>query len=87
MANHRETKAIQFEHDLIHRAIADSAFRQELVDNPTTVVQRELSKVQGKLGNNVRVHVLEETAWDVFIVLPPRGAGPGTHDPYKIGRS
>jgi hypothetical protein len=87
MANHREAKAIQFEHDLIHRAIADSAFRQELVANPTAVVQRELTKVKGKLGDNVQVHILEETPWHVFIVLPPRGAGPGSHDPYKIGRS
>ncbi len=87
MADHRDARAIQFEHDLIHRAIADAAFRQELVANPTEIVHRELAKVKGKLGDNVRVHIMQETPWDVFIVLPPLGAGPGTHDPYKIGRS
>jgi hypothetical protein len=46
-----------------------------------------LTKVKGKLGDNLKVHILEETPWSVYIVLPPRGAGPGSHDPYKIGRS
>src|SRR5437764_530139 len=42
VADHRDSRAMQFEHDLIHRAIDDGAFRAEFVAHPTAVVQREL---------------------------------------------
>ena len=86
MANHRERQALQFEHDLIHRAISNPAFRDELVANPTKVVQRELLKLKGKLADHMKVHIIEETPSDVYIVLPPRGYVSGNYDPYKIGK-
>lgn len=87
MANHREIRAEQFEHDIIHRAISDSAFRAELVANPNAVLRRELAKVRGNIGPHVNVHVIEENASNIYIVLPPRGFVPKGYDPYKIGRS
>ena len=86
MANHRESKAEQFEHDLIHRAIADAAFRAELVANPTAVVRRELGRVGGTLPITAVVRVLEESPGQVYIVLPPRGNAGGSYDPYRIGK-
>lgn len=87
MANHRELRAEQFEHDLIHRAISDAAFRSELVANPNAVLRRELNKVKGSIAPGVNVHVIEENAANIYIVLPPRGNVGGSYDPYKIGRS
>lgn len=86
MSSHRDFKAERFEHDLIHKAIADLAFRQELLANPTTVVNRELARVNGKLSPSATVRVVEDTPFNITIVLPPRGRGPGSFDPYNIGK-
>jgi hypothetical protein len=86
MADHRDRKAMDFEHDLIHRAIRDGDFRARLLSNPTRIVQDELRKLNGRLGTRVRMHVVEETPLDVYIVLPPRGQAAGSYDPYNIGR-
>lgn len=87
MSCHRDISATKFEHDLIHRAIADAAFRTALVADPTGVVRRELAKVRGRLADIARVHVIEETLSDVYIVLPPKGHIGGGYDPYRIGKS
>ena len=86
MANHREAKAEQFEHDLIHRAIADASFRQQLLANPTGVVAAELARVRGRLAPGAVVRVVEDTPTSITIVLPPRGNRPAGFDPYSIGR-
>src|SRR3954454_24459937 len=85
MADHRDGTSVKFEHDLIHRAIGDAAFRAELIANPTGVVQRELAKVGGGIAGNVKVHVVEETASSLYIVLPPHGYIGGGYNPYRIG--
>jgi hypothetical protein len=86
MANHREVTAEKFEHDIIHRAIADAAFRTALVADATGVIAKELAKVRGRLATGARVHIIEETPTDVYIVLPPRGHLGGNYDPYRIGK-
>lgn len=91
MSDHRDGKAQQFEHELIHRAIDDEAFRTELTADPTAVVKRELTKVKGKLADGATVHILEETPASIFIVLPPKRIRQGkvrggSYDPYNIGK-
>ena len=88
MADHRDgPRGLAFEHNLIHRAITDGAFRAELLANPTAVVNRELAQVNGKLADGMKVHIIEETPWDLYIVLPPKGVGPGSYNPYNIGQA
>lgn len=91
MSDHRCWKAQQFEHELIHRAISEDAFRTELTADPTSVVKRELMKVKGKLPDNVTVYVVEETPTSIYIVLPPKRTRQGkvrggSYDPYNIGK-
>jgi hypothetical protein len=91
MSDHRCSKATRFEHDLIHRAIDDDGFRKELIADATSVVKRELVKVKGKLADNAKVFVLEETPTSIYIVLPPKRTQKGkvtggSYDPYNIAK-
>lgn len=91
MSDHRCGKATKFEHELIHRAIDDDAFRTELIADPTSVVKRELVNANGKLADNARVYVLEENPTSIYIVLPPKRTQKGkvtggSYDPYNIAK-
>jgi hypothetical protein len=54
---------------LIIRAMKDEAWRQELLTNPKTLIERELG-ITLPQGMTVEVH--ENTATAVHLVLPPR---------------
>jgi hypothetical protein len=54
---------------LLIRAMKDEAWRQELLTNPKTAIERELGIA---LPRDVTVEVHESTATSVHLVLPPR---------------
>jgi hypothetical protein len=56
-----------FESSLIAKAWKDEAFKQELIRNPKTVIERELGK---KLPESLHIKVLEEDVNTVYLVLP-----------------
>jgi hypothetical protein len=64
----------ELEAHLIARAWKDEAFKQELLSNPTAVVERELRELSpgATLPQYVQIHVLEETPTTRYLVLPPR---------------
>lgn len=52
---------------LITRTLKDEVFKQDLLANPKTVVEKELG---AKLPDNMEYNVLEETETSLYIVLP-----------------
>jgi len=59
---------------LIARAWKDEAFKEELLRDPTAVVERELRRLEpdARLPEQVEIHVLEETPTTRYLVLPPK---------------
>ena len=59
---------------LIARAWKDEAFKQELLRDPTAVVERELRRQDpdARLPEQVQLHVLEETPTTRYLVLPAK---------------
>jgi hypothetical protein len=59
---------------LIARAWKDEAFKQELLRDPTAIVERELRRLdpEARLPEQVQIQVLEETATTRYLVLPPK---------------
>jgi Nitrile hydratase, alpha chain len=53
---------------LLERAAKDDAFRRALVEDPSGTLERELGV---RLPAGVRLTVLEETATNRYLVLPP----------------
>jgi hypothetical protein len=66
MAERKSRREIQAE--LAERAMKDEAFRRALLEDPRGTLEREL-KV--KLPEEVSLTVLEETATNRYLVLPP----------------
>lgn len=65
----------QMEAQVLTRAQQDSAFRQQLTQDPKGVIAREMGVT---LPDSVNVEVVEETPSKVYLVLPPRAASAGT---------
>lgn len=61
----------KLEHNLIERAWEDETFKQELINNPKAVINRE-SKLQ--LPEELEVEVLQETVNKVYLVIPENSA-------------
>ncbi len=59
---------------LIEKAWKDEEFKNELIKNTREVTEKELGI---KIPGNIKVTVLEETADEVYLVLP--------QDPAKVG--
>ena len=59
---------------LLTKAAQDPGFRKQLIDSPKDVITRELGLV---LPPDVKVHVLEESAKELYLVLPPRPPSKG----------
>lgn len=55
---------------LIAKAQADASFRQALLSNPKTAIEKELG---GTLPQNLQVKVVEETSDTLYLVLPAAG--------------
>jgi hypothetical protein len=72
IANRKEAEAL-----LLEKAERDDAFRRELIANPKAVIARELDM---PLPPNVNVRVVEETARELVLVLPPKATGRGELD-------
>jgi hypothetical protein len=52
---------------LISKAMADEAFKSELISNPKAVIAREIGK---ELPEGVEIEVLEPTPEKLYLVLP-----------------
>ena len=63
------------ERQIIERATTDSSFRQQLISDPKGTLEGELGVT---LPAGVNVQVLEESASDYYLVLPPSGAAAGS---------
>ena len=75
MSSKRITTRKQLEELLIRKASEDQTFRQELLANPKRTLSKEFGiQVQGDL----KITVLEESADNLFLVLPVRPAAAGT---------
>ncbi len=61
-------KRKEFEAGIIAKALEDSKFRNELLENPRKVVEREAGK---DLPDDLVVKIIEEESATVTIVLPP----------------
>jgi Nitrile hydratase, alpha chain len=57
----------EFETKLVAKAWQDEAFKQELIDNPKAVYQRESGQ---QFPQNVMIQVLEEDSNTLYLVLP-----------------
>jgi hypothetical protein len=62
----------QFEARIISKAWKDEAFRKRLLEDPKAVMAEELASLHEKanLPDNVKVTVVEETADQIYLVLP-----------------
>jgi hypothetical protein len=58
----------QLEQALLEKAMKDEAFRKQLLEHPRAVVEQETGV---KLPKELHIRVLEETACQVYLVLPP----------------
>jgi hypothetical protein len=56
-----------FESSLIAKAWKDEVFKQELVNNPKAVIEKELEQ---KLSSSVKIQVLEENSDTLYLVIP-----------------
>lgn len=65
----------ELEQKLIERAWEDETFKQELINNPKAVINRETGQ---QLPENIEVEVLQETANKAYFVLPENPAQVGT---------
>jgi hypothetical protein len=63
------------EQRIISRAASDSAFRQQLLSDPRAALESELGVT---LPASVKVNVLEESASEYYLVLPPASAAAGS---------
>jgi hypothetical protein len=59
---------------LIDRATRDPQFRQDLLQNPTETVERELGV---RVPASTEIRVVEETPSTLYLVLPPATVAPG----------
>ena len=57
--------------DLIRRSSEDDALRTELLTDPKTVLERELSTT---LPTDLTVNAVEQSATELTLVLPPKQA-------------
>jgi hypothetical protein len=57
--------------DLIRRSSQDDALRTELLTDPKTVLERELSTT---LPTDLTVNAVEQSATELTLVLPPKQA-------------
>lgn len=55
------------EADIVSDAVKDEAFRKELISNPKATIEK---KLQGELPGNLKVTVLEESADQMYLVVP-----------------
>jgi hypothetical protein len=70
----------EMERRLIERSLQDDVFRQQLLADPKTIMEREIGT---QLPEDLRVVAVEETADTIYLVLPstsPVGAGGGLAD-------
>jgi hypothetical protein len=70
----------QMERRLIERSLQDDVFRQQLLADPKTIMEREIGT---QLPEEVTVVAVEETADTIYLVLPstsPVGEGRGLAD-------
>ena len=69
MSPEKITTRKQLEEVLIRKASGDQAFRRELISDPKAILFKEFGiQVQGDL----KISVLEESASNLFLVLPAR---------------
>lgn len=59
----------QLEALLIEKAMKDETFRKQILENPKGVIENEAGV---KLPDKLRLHIVEETAGQVFLVLSPK---------------
>jgi hypothetical protein len=65
----------EMERRLLERSLQDDVFRQQLLADPRSIIEREIGK---QLPEALRVVAVEETADTIFLVLPstsPVGQG------------
>jgi hypothetical protein len=70
----------EMERRLIERSLQDDVFRQQLLADPKTIMEREIGT---QLPEDLRVVAVEETADTIYLVLPstsPVGEGGGLAD-------
>lgn len=65
-------KRNEFEASIVARAWKDEAFRKRLKDDPRSVLEEEIKKVNpdATLPESVKVNVLEETVDQIYLVVP-----------------
>lgn len=57
----------QLNDELVHKAIKDDAFRQQLIDDPKGTIEKEYGVT---LAPTTQIHIHNETTRDLHIVLP-----------------
>ena len=68
MNEQRKTRK-DIETQIIAQAWKDDAYKQEILSNPKTVVEREFGV---QLPDELNVHVMEENSTNLYFVLPAR---------------
>lgn len=69
MANEPRMSRNELEASLYTKAWKDESFKRELINNPKTVIARELEL---SLRDDVEIRVLEETANNMYFVIPAK---------------
>lgn len=70
----RETRNLERDRELRARVMRDDQFRQSLLRDPKGTIERELG---AKVPAGVTIHVHEDTANAIHLVVPGRGMGGG----------
>ncbi len=70
-------KRREFETDLIVKALEDDAFKQELLDNPKAVLERESGQ---NIPEGLEVKIIEEEANTITLLLPKKYEAPQPTD-------
>ncbi|MES2692199.1 MAG: NHLP leader peptide family RiPP precursor [Verrucomicrobiota bacterium] len=65
---------------IVTKASKDDAFRQKLIADPAAAINAELAAsfpTAGKVPAKIKINVVEQSASNVYIVLPPKSKKAG----------
>jgi hypothetical protein len=70
-----EQQSMDLEAKLIEKAMADKAFKRELMNNPKTAIAKELGQ---EVPTEVEIEVLEQAPSKLYLVLPMSESAEGS---------
>lgn len=72
-----EQQSLDLEAKLIEKAMADEAFKRELMSNPKAAIAKEVGQ---ELPAKLEIEVLEQTPTKLYLVLPMSESAENSHN-------